>query len=283
MNKTLKVSISLNIILIILIGFLVGNLIAYYNRNLYLEEKVNRLNHKLSILERQLSYYSKLASYLHIEGNASVRLEVYGNISFHAVAVYEEDGKYKGVILNYTISIIPGIGRVLVNTQPRIGIDLQSSINVAKIVAENITGINLNNVDIILSIEASREVDIVDGPSAGAILTASLISLILNKSMDPDVYVTGTIEPNGSIGYVGGILEKALAAAENGAKTFIVPKGEENVTVYVRVEREVFPGFYIITYVPKKINVEEYLRNKGYNVKVVGVENIRELLNYLWS
>ena len=150
-------------------------------------------------------------------------------------------------------------------------------------VAENITSIDLSYSDIILSIEAPNKVDIVDGPSAGAVITAILVSLLLNKSVDYSIYVTGTINPDGSIGKVGGILEKSLVAAENGAKLFIVAEGEENITIYIKVEKEVFPGVYIISYIPKQVNIQEYLEGKGYDISVVGVSNINELLNYIWK
>lgn len=282
MSKALKFSIGINLILIIMIGFLFGNLISYYNENTRLENNVVKLTNKINMLQKQLSYYSSVTSFLFNSSQKNGSLYAYGKIKYHAVAVAENQDTYYGVILNFTISIIPGSGRVLVSTEPKVGIDLQTSIQVAKIVAENITGIDLRYSDIILSIEAPSQVDIVDGPSAGAVITATLISLLLNKSMDYSIYVTGTINPDGSIGKVGGILEKSLAAAENGAKVFVVPEGEENVTIYIKVEKEVFPGVYLVTYTPKQVNVQKYLEEKGYNVSVVSVNNINELLNYIW-
>ena len=278
----MKVSIALNIILLLLLGVFGGMLITYYKRSAALESELMSLNNKVSILEKQLSYYSSLGRYIGSSGVSNSSINIFGSIQYHAVAVAEEENGYVGIVLNFTISLARGSGRVLVNTQPRIGIDLQTSIQIAKEVAENLTGVDLSKEDIILSIEASRNVDIVDGPSAGAALASALISLILNKTMRSDVYMTGTISPDGSIGQVGGVLEKALAAAENGARIFIVPYGEENVTVYVKHEREVLPGVYVITYSPEIINVEKYLRDKGFNVEVVAVSNIRDILKYIW-
>lgn len=127
------------------------------------------------------------------------------------------------------------------------------------------------------------QVDVVDGPSAGAAITSTIISLILNKTINQSIYVTGTINPDGAIGRVGGIIEKALAAAEDGGKLFIVPEGQSNVEVLVPIRREIFPGFYIITYETKIINVQEFIVDKGYNMKIIEVSNINELLQYLWS
>lgn len=283
MSKAFKFSLAFNLILVIILGLLLGNLLNYYNKNTELENDVAKLNNKINMLQKQLSYYSSISRYLFNSSQANETSYIYGSIKYHAVAVAETREGYYGVILNFTISLIPGSGRVLVNTKPRIGIDLQTSMQVAKIVAENFTDIDLSHVDIILSVEAPREVDIVDGPSAGSVLTASLISLLLNRSMNNHVYVTGTINPDGSIGKVGGILEKGVAAAENRGRLFIVPKGEENITIYIKVEREVLPGVYIITYTPKLVNIENYLREKEYNITVISVSNIAELLHYVWG
>ncbi len=41
--------------------------------------------------------------------------------------------------------------------------------------------------------------------------------------VNPKVMMTGMINPDGTIGPVGGILEKASAAASVGAKLFLIP------------------------------------------------------------
>jgi PDZ domain-containing protein len=40
------------------------------------------------------------------------------------------------------------------------------------------------------------------------------------------VAVTGTINPDGSVGAVGGVAQKAVAAGEEGADVFLVPSSE---------------------------------------------------------
>jgi diphthamide synthase subunit DPH2 len=45
--------------------------------------------------------------------------------------------------------------------------------------------------------------------------------------------------------------------------------------VYVTVERRVGPFIYI-RYYPKLVDVEEYLKEKGYDVKVVEVSTLEE-------
>ena len=269
-------------ILIILLGYIGTYTYRLYLDNLNLRNRIADIENRVNVLEQQLSYYRSISGYL-TTPNSSSNINAQGSIKFHAVAVGQNNTGYFGIVLNFTISLLPGQGRVLVNTQPKIGIDLQTSLQIAKMVAEKYTSINLSNYDIILSIEAPMKVDVVDGPSAGAAITSTLISLMLNKTINQSIYLTGTINPDGSIGKVGGILQKALAAAENGGKIFIVPEGQKKVQVYVPIKREILPGFYIITYESKIVDVQKYINDKGYNMTIVEASTIDDVLKYLWN
>jgi uncharacterized protein len=66
-----------------------------------------------------------------------------------------------------------------------------------------------------------------DGPSAGAAITLTIIAGVLNKTPDSKFLITGTIESDGSVGQVGSVKEKATAAAASGAKVFLVPVGQK--------------------------------------------------------
>lgn len=66
----------------------------------------------------------------------------------------------------------------------------------------------------------------IDGPSAGGLMTASFVSGVLGHDMKSDVAFTGTINPDGSIGPVGGIQYKLEAVAKDGKKTFLIPIGQ---------------------------------------------------------
>lgn len=68
----------------------------------------------------------------------------------------------------------------------------------------------------------------VDGPSAGALTTAGLIALQRGDALLDEVTMTGTINPAGTIGPVGGIPEKVTAAAEEGFTKVLVPLGQRN-------------------------------------------------------
>ena len=66
----------------------------------------------------------------------------------------------------------------------------------------------------------------IDGPSAGGITTAALLSLIHGTTIADDIAMTGTITPTGTIGPVGGIPEKITAVIEDGSyERVLIPLG----------------------------------------------------------
>jgi ATP-dependent Lon protease len=67
-----------------------------------------------------------------------------------------------------------------------------------------------------------------DGPSAGITLFASLVSLLSNQPLLPDMTMTGEITLRGAVLPVGGIKEKVLAAHRAGIKTILLPKRNES-------------------------------------------------------
>ena len=62
-----------------------------------------------------------------------------------------------------------------------------------------------------------------DGPSAGITLATALLSLVLNKKVDPHLAMTGEITLTGEVLAVGGIREKIIAARRTGIKEIILP------------------------------------------------------------
>ena len=68
----------------------------------------------------------------------------------------------------------------------------------------------------------------VSGPSAGLAFTLALIADLNHRDLTGGhrVAVTGTIAPDGSVGQVGGVTQKAIAAKRAGAVAILVPAGE---------------------------------------------------------
>ncbi|MDT8719299.1 ATP-dependent protease, Lon family [Clostridium sp. 19966] len=93
----------------------------------------------------------------------------------------------------------------------------------------------------------------IDGPSAGAAITLSIISAILDKPLRQDVAVTGEISLRGKIKPVGGIFEKVYGARRKGIKLVLVP--EDN-------KKEVPVGLS--------------------DIEVISVSHIEELMKYVF-
>jgi len=72
------------------------------------------------------------------------------------------------------------------------------------------------------------ETGYIDGPSAGAVQTVAVLSLLLGDELSTDVAMTGTINPDGTVGPVGGIPEKLTGASAEGYKRVLIPMGLRN-------------------------------------------------------
>ncbi|MBI4176356.1 MAG: hypothetical protein HY518_04065 [Candidatus Aenigmarchaeota archaeon] len=191
------------------------------------------------------------------------------------VPAVDEDGN--GVSTVLFVQAAPGSGRALVSIDNILFFtDTQSSIRTAKKVAEDVTGMDTSKFDIIYSIDA--EASIIEGPSAGAALTIATIAAIEGRDIRPGVTITGTVNHDGTIGPVGGILEKAAAAKEAGADTFLVPLGQGSQVSY-RTERHCEQvgrtEVCTVEQIPQKVNVES---QAGINIVEAGT--IKEALEY---
>ena len=92
--------------------------------------------------------------------------------------------------------------------------------------------------------------------------------------------ITGTINHDGSIGPIGGILEKAKAAGDIDASLFLVPLLQAQEIVYEESEHCEKFGFMewcSIERIPKQIDISQ---EAGIEVKEVG--SIQEALDYFY-
>jgi uncharacterized protein len=65
-----------------------------------------------------------------------------------------------------------------------------------------------------------------DGPSAGAAMAVGFIAMFKGDRIHRGTALTGTLEPGGLIGWVGGIPDKIRAAKREGYHTVLVPRGQ---------------------------------------------------------
>lgn len=189
--------------------------------------------------------------------------------------LYEEVTE-EGAMVNVSVEVVPGKGRVLVQTTPLMGIAFQDAANLAVVAAANHSRVDLAGSDIIFSIQGPEEVSEIDGPSAGALMAALLLSVLEDFPLNESVTVTGTIDENGSIGPVGGILEKAEAAAASG-KTLMILSDENNQVFDYREEARSFGGLRIARQRPVVVDAKEYIE-ENIGIRVEYVDTLDDLL-----
>lgn len=254
-----------------------------------LKAQINQNNESLKSYASQLdSYREKIYELQNGSPMCPVGLE--GFATLEGPAVFQtvdtnEDGPFirqsvseEGALLNISVEIRPGKGRVLVQTTPLMGVIFQDAANTAVFVAENETGRELSSSDVIFSISADEEIPGVDGPSAGALMTLLTISAIKNTPLNESVTLTGTIDNEGNIGEIGGVLEKAEAVKAGGKTLFLIPRENSELVTYKLVERN-FGGFTVIEREPEVVDAEDYIEeNVGVNVEYV--DGIEDVLKY---
>ncbi|HOI13839.1 MAG TPA: peptidase S16 [Methanoculleus sp.] len=189
--------------------------------------------------------------------------------------IYEEVIE-EGAMVNVSVEVVPGKGRVLVQTTPLMGIAFQDAANLAVVVAANHSHVDLSGSDIIFSIQGPQDVSEIDGPSAGALMAALLLSVIEDFALNESVTVTGTIDESGNVGPVGGILEKAEAAAASG-KTLLIISDENNRTIDYREDIQSFGGLKIAWQQPVVMDTREYIE-ENLGIRVRYVDTLDDLL-----
>ena len=187
------------------------------------------------------------------------------------------------MISTITVSIQGnGSGRVFVDTLPLTDVDMQGSARLAVKVASALVStdtrphLDPGTCDFFFVVRTTSPM--IGGPSAGGIMTVAVISLLENWTLDNKTVMTGMINPDGSIGPIGGIPYKIDAAHSVGATQFLIPKGQMTYTEMV-TERQIINGITWENTYPVTRNVSEYAQT-NYNMKVVEVEDINDALLY---
>jgi PDZ domain-containing protein len=84
--------------------------------------------------------------------------------------------------------------------------------------------------DVRMPFPVDVESDNVGGPSAGSMFALGILDALTEGDLTRGYYVagTGTIGADGVVGAVGGAAEKALAAEQDGAQIFLVPRADQD-------------------------------------------------------
>jgi uncharacterized protein len=205
----------------------------------------------------------------------------YRNTTVYAPAVAQTDTGEVGVISTITVTVQSnGTGRVFVDTLPLTDVDMQGSARLAVKVAtglvknDNRTHLDPAACDYFFVVRTQSST--IGGPSAGAIMTVATIALLENWTLDNKTVMTGMIDPDGSIGPIGGIPFKIDAAHSVGATHFLIPKGQ---MTYTDTVTETIGGngwTQIITH-PVTRNVSDYA-STNYGMTVTEVEDINDAI-----
>lgn len=134
----------------------------------------------------------------------------------------------EGVTIPVESEVKEGEGRLLLDVGGTLYLaETQLSISSAAMAAEAVTGTNLGDKDVIITVENPYQQTLAfSGESAGASFAAAIIANIDGKNIRGDILLTGAINPDGTIGAVGDVPVKAMAAKNAKAKTLLVPKGQ---------------------------------------------------------
>ncbi|QSZ33521.1 hypothetical protein DSL72_005089 [Monilinia vaccinii-corymbosi] len=79
-----------------------------------------------------------------------------------------------------------------------------------------------------------------DGPSAGITMATSLLSLALDRPLDPTIAMTGELTVTGKVLRIGGLREKTVAARRAGSKMIIFP--DDNMSDWLELPANIKDG-----------------------------------------
>ncbi|AMQ18475.1 S16 family serine protease [Thermococcus peptonophilus] len=187
------------------------------------------------------------------------------------------DGRLVGVATDFVITVAPGSGHVYVETWPLSEVDMQASARLAAQIAGKVTGKDMSKYDVFIQVKT--DTPIIGGPSAGGTMTVGIIAALMGWKVNPKVMMTGMINPDGTIGPVGGILEKASAAASVGAKLFLIPQGQRIQVIQETQQKSIGGIVQVVQTKSEKVDVVEYAKER-WGLEVKEVSDIYEAVYY---
>lgn len=145
-----------------------------------------------------------------------------------------------GIVTKIETVKMHGTGNIIITGMP--GKTLEESVSVALDFLKTNYSMNMSNSDIhIHFLDATSKKD---GPSAGAAIAITLMSLYLDKSIPSNVAFTGEISLRGNISKVGGIKEKIIGAINAGITTIYIP--EDNLPDLESIPKKIMKNIDII-------------------------------------
>jgi len=268
-----------------------GDQVSLQETNDDLRRQLEECNQSLDACSLQLEFYREQLLESGI-GDEECPLAFLGNATMQAPAIVQqveliERGPFirqrvteEGAMLDISVEMVPGRGRVLVQTVPLMGVIFQDTANIAVTLAQERTGADLSQSDVIFSITANEEIPGVDGPSAGALMTVLVLSSINSAPLNPLVTVTGTIDEQGNVGAVGGILEKAEISEQTGKELILIPEENRQLEITSETGRSV-GGIVISEGESEIVDAESYIEEE-IGIEVEYVSDLDDILQYVF-
>ncbi|MCK5698488.1 MAG: hypothetical protein KAH93_01465 [Candidatus Aenigmarchaeota archaeon] len=199
-----------------------------------------------------------------------------GYLSSATIKVPVMNGSKGAQVVDASISLVPGTGRVLVDigdayvdeyrAQPMIKDAASAGFGIAEACAEE--------YDVAVSFDCGGAM--IEGESMGAAVAVGIAAAAMGREVMPSVAITGAIRQDGRILSAGKILDKARALKKEGVETFLVPEGNAIDTNYV--ERKVCAeGSECVGVVEK----EEIDVGREVGINVIEVANLEDALEYM--
>ncbi|MFP4656374.1 MAG: S16 family serine protease [Candidatus Woesearchaeota archaeon] len=182
-----------------------------------------------------------------------------------------DDKGYRGDVAVMTVQGVPGNSDTYIRTSPYIEPALQHSSNIAVQVAKGYMNDD-NEMDFIITYDISN--GHLGGESAGAAKTIAMIALYQGKELKDNVVITGTIYPNGRIGYVEEIPKKIKAAAEHGFDKILIPEELHETTFSDRFTIQRTSRY------SEMDDIQHYAKSE-HDIEVVNVNNIDEAIDHM--
>lgn len=197
------------------------------------------------------------------------------SVTVIAPAVERTPSGLQGVLSYITVNTQKGSGHIYIDTWPLAEVDIQGSARLAVQVASDVVDKNWREYDFFITVRSGSP--IIGGPSAGGAMTVAVVAALQGWSLTEGVVMSGTINPDETVGPVGGLYQKAQAASEM-AHLFLVPEGQ--TTILVEEQELIQQGpFTYITTTQKEVDLVEEGKKMGLEVKEV--YDIRDAVYYL--
>ncbi len=143
------------------------------------------------------------------------------SISLLAVSENEAGEIVGGSLVDLSLKVVPGSGKIYIGKDTLEEIDTQISVINSQKIACQIFDLNCNKYDFYYDFSGSALV--LKGPSASSAIAILVAKTLRGQTVDKGVVITGSLNSGGLIGVVGGIEEKIAIADEKGFKRILIP------------------------------------------------------------